>query len=206
METQTEPKALPPDPVIDWLEGIKRYCGGDVSELAQRAIDRLTRADEPTVDEVITQLLEDLGTWRVSLAGGRYGAVVSDRPLHPHHGRTATPDVAYYGGHLVAESMSVKVRIAVARVPQLLAAARETATGRAILAQIAQDLLRPDVPTPPVDSKMDGIARLADLAEAFNKGDRDGMAEILRTLATVYDLGHHPDLAVVIRHFVERSA
>jgi hypothetical protein len=65
------------------------------------------------------------GPWRVGGHGGIYDSVVSDVPPNPR--RTAEElqeEVGYYGGYLIAESITRANGVLIATAPELLAAAR----------------------------------------------------------------------------------
>lgn len=60
------------------------------------------------------------GTWRANPGNQHYGSIVSDVPVE---GRTARGDeVAFYGGHLIAESVMECNRPIIAAAPDLYAA------------------------------------------------------------------------------------
>lgn len=194
MTTDAAAPALQPDPVIAWLERIRDFviATPQARELAQCAIDRLERADEPTLGDVIAQLMADMGTWRAYR-----GCVVADRPGGTQFPMATADDVRFYGGHLVAESMSARAAIAVARLPQLLDVAGTTAEGRAVLAEIAKDLDQPTIPTRVVD-RLDGSLRLHRLADDFTAAEFDGVAELLRWIAVSVMDRTTPELAAHI--------
>ncbi|HVL65762.1 MAG TPA: hypothetical protein VM364_00740 [Vicinamibacterales bacterium] len=193
--------ALPADPVIEWLERIRDYVVAtpESKELAQRAIDRLTRADEPTIGDVIEQLRHEMGCWRA-----RRGSVVADRPGATQFPAAGPDDLRYYGGHLVAESMSAKAAIAVARLPQLLDVASATPEGREVLADIARDLTDPR-PTQRVVDRLDGSLRIHRLADDFEVSDFDGVAHLLRALAATVMDRTTPALAQRLYDWMERE-
>ena len=183
--------ALMPDPVIEWLERVRDFvaASAEAREFAQRAIDRLTNADEPDVDEVILQLREEMGAWRAYR-----GSVVADRPGGTQFPNSTREDLRYYGGHLVAESMSTKAAIAVSRLPQLLDAAAATPQGREILADIAQELIAA-TPLRPISDRLDGSLRIHRLADEFDAGKFEGVAHVLRAIAATVVDRTTPELA-----------
>lgn len=122
----------------------------------------------------------EMGTWRAN-----QGAVVADVP-GDHIG--AAEDYGYYGGRLIGESITRRNAIAISFLPQLLAAAEENAVGRRVLAQLAHALVTPDPPRLPVRDRLDGVLRLAQLANDFqHAGGRVdewfAVAELLRAIA-----------------------
>jgi hypothetical protein len=171
--TATAPtQALTTDPVIAWLEAV-RDSTATVPYAREMATHALNRLRPPAIDfwAVVGALVGDLGTLRAN-----HGALVSDRPTHPS---ASADDAGYYGGYLVGESIVPRNAIAMSFLPQLLVAARDTPHGRAILAQLAQELSTPAARRDPVRDRLDGCIRLARLSSEFHGGAGSLIDEML---------------------------
>lgn len=196
MQTIT-PKQLTADPVIDWLESIRDYLetAGDPSrEMAQRVIDRLSGADSLTPRELIDELIDSLGTWRVG-----HSAVISDRPQPGSHLGDSADDISYYGGYVIGETMGRTTRILVSHLPQLLAAARTSEPGRKELEAIARELQAAAPKRPKVHCRLDAASELTALADELGYADLYGAAEVLRALAVAVMRNKVPEVSAWLR-------
>ncbi len=199
---QDQATTLTVDPVITWLEQCRDFIGTtpQAREMAQRTIDRLR---PPAIDvlAVIDTLLIDTGTWRF----GR-GSVISDRPQHP---QADAEDAGYYGGYMVAESISRRNAIAVSFLPGLLAAARDSQTGRAVLTSLAYTLAAPSEPERPITDRLDGCLRLAQIGHEFSFGhygdEFAGVAECLKHLSGGLLTGRVADARADIEAWLDRK-
>jgi hypothetical protein len=106
---------------------------------------------------------------------------------------TPDPHNANRGTKRGLDLLTRRNAIAISFLPQLLEAAEENAVGRRVLASLAREIVTPESTRLPVRDRLEGVMRLAHLADDFQhapgghgyhpESDFYFVAEILRALA-----------------------